>query len=99
MKHRRILKIAAVIAVAHLTAALGSLALGFAIGARRWDSGSPGILESVADGVAGVLLQPGSHLWRMGMSGDLEWAIIVGNSALWGTVGALVIVGIARASR
>jgi hypothetical protein len=33
------------------------------------------------------------------MSAELEWAIIFGNSVLWGAVGALVVLGIKRAGK
>ena len=87
----------AVVAVVHLVLALGSFALGFSIGIKRWDVGTAGMLESAANAIAGVLLQPGLQLLKSGMSGGLEWAIIFGNSVLWGVVGALVVLGIARA--
>lgn len=100
-QHRRrgFLKIAAILSVLHLVAAAGSFVLAFSIGIKRWDSGSPGILESTANAIAEVLLQPGIRLLRVGMPGELEWAIIVGNSILWGISGALFVLAIRKARR
>jgi hypothetical protein len=75
----------------HLALALGCLAVSFSIGLRRWDLGSAGFVESFANGLGAVLLQPGALLLHMGMTGSLDWAIILGNSVLWGTLGALVV--------
>lgn len=99
MRRWRYLQIAAVLAVLHLILALGSVAVGFSIGIRRWDVGSAGMLESAANGLAEVLFQPGSRLLALGVSGGLEWAIILGNSLLWGAMGALIVLGIARVRR
>ena len=97
MKRWGYLKIAVALSVLHLAAALGSFVVGFSIGMKRWDVGKAGLLESAANGLAEVLLQPGLRLLKFGMSGGLEWAIIFGNSVLWGAVGALVVLGIRRA--
>jgi predicted aconitase len=71
--------------------------LAFSIGITRWDSGSPRILESTANAIAEVLLQPGIRLLSVGMPGELEWAIIVGNSILWGISGAVFVLAIRKA--
>lgn len=91
MRGWRFLKIAALISVLHLLAAAGTFVLGFSIGIKRWDSGSPGILELAATTLAGVLLQPGIRFLAIGMPGELEWAIILANSILWGIVGAALV--------
>src|SRR5688500_4883831 len=83
-----------------------------ALGRRRWELragifnrdqtvgfGSPGIFESTANAIAEVLLQPGIRLLSVGMPGELEWAIIVGNSILWGISGALFVLAIRKARR
>ncbi len=99
MKRWGYLRIAAILSALHLVLAVGSLAVGFSIGLRRWDVGSAGFVESFTNGLAAVLLQPGAHLLTMGMSGALDWAIILGNSLLWGALGALVVLGIARVGK
>ena len=91
------LKIAVILSVLHLVAAAGSFVLAFSIGIKRWDSGSPGILESTANAIAEVLLQPGIRLLRVGMPGELKWAIIVGNSILQRISGALFVLAIRKA--
>jgi len=93
------LKVAAVLTMLHLVAALGSFAVGFSIGLKRWDLGKAGVLETAANALAELLLQPGSRFLKLGMSAELEWAIIFGNSVLWGAVGALVVLGIKRAGK
>ena len=80
----------------HLVLALGSIAVSFATGMARWDSGKAGFIETLANSLGWVLLQPGSRLWGEGISGELDSAILLGNSVLWGALGALVVVGIAR---
>jgi hypothetical protein len=97
MRRWRFLKLAVTIALLHLVIAAGSFALGFSIGIKRWDSGPPGMLESTATAIAEVLLQPGIGLLRLGMPGEVEWAIIVGNSILWGIVGAILVRAITKA--
>ena len=52
MRRWRYLQIAAVLAVLHLILALGSVAVGFSIGIRRWNVGSAAMLESAANGGA-----------------------------------------------
>jgi hypothetical protein len=99
MRRWRFLKIAAIISLLHLLAAAGSFVLGFSIGIKRWDSGPPGVLESTASAIAGVLLQPGVRLLVVGMPGELEWAIILGNSVLWGVVGAIFVLAVRKAGR
>ncbi len=99
MKRWGYLKIATLLTVLHLVAALGSFAVGFSIGMKRWDVGKAGLLETAANAVAGLLFQPGSRFLKFGMSGGVEWAIIFGNSVLWGAVGALAILGIVRARK
>ena len=90
MKGWGYLKFAAAIAVLHFVAALGTFALGFSIGLKRWDTGPAGVLESAANAVAAVLFQPGAQLLALGLPGEFDWMIIVGNSALWGLVGAAI---------
>jgi len=90
------LKIAAIVSLLHLLVAVGCFVLGFSIGIKRWDSGPPGMLEATANAIAGVLLQPGIRFLAIGMSGELELAIIVANSILWGIVGAMVVVAIRK---
>ena len=79
-RRRGFLKIAVILSVLHLVAAAGSFVLAFSIGIKRWDSGSPEILESTANAIAEVLLQPGIRFLSVGMPGEL------GNGqSLWGT--------------
>jgi heme A synthase len=99
MRRWGFLRIAVIISVLHLLAAVGSFVLGFSIGIKRWDSGPPGILESTATAIGEVLLQPGIGFLEVGMPGELEWAIIVGNSILWGIVAAIVVCAFSRARR
>lgn len=99
MRRWRFLKIAVIIFLLHLLAAAGSFVLGFSIGIKRWDSGPPGTLESTATAIAEVLLQPGIRLLAVGMPGELEWAIILGNSILWGIVGAILVLAVRKAGR
>jgi hypothetical protein len=99
MKAWRFLKLALTISVLHLVIAAGSFVLGFSIGIKRWDSGPPGILEAAATAIGEVLLQPGIGLLRVGMPAEVEWAIILGNSVLWGIAGAMLVRAIVRARR
>ena len=89
-------KIATMIAVLHFIAAVGTFALGFSIGLKRWDTGSAGTVESVANTFAAVLFQPGAQLLAMGLPAELDWMIILGNSVLWGLVGAAVVAGLVK---
>jgi hypothetical protein len=61
--------------------------------------GSPGILESTANAIAEVLLQPGIRFLSVGMPGELEWAIILGNSIVWGIGGAILVLAIGKGRR
>ncbi len=88
MRRWGFLKIAAILSALHLLLAIGSFVLGWSIGVKRWDSGPGGMLESTANAIAEVLLQPGARLLAIGMPGELEWAILLANSVLWGAVGA-----------
>lgn len=102
MKRRRYLSWVVGLAALHMVMSFGSLAIGVGIGMKRLGTGGgAGLLETMANRLAEVLFRPGSHLWVPGMSGSLDWAIIVGNSVLWGVVGAsvIVIVGAARKSK
>jgi len=92
MRRWGFLNIALIISLLHSLAAAGTFVLGFSIGLKRWDSGPPQMLESAANAVAEVLLQPGIRFLRVGLPGELEWAIVVANSILWGIVGATVLV-------
>ena len=91
------LTIAAILSLVHFLVAVGSFALAWSIGIKRWDSGPRGMLEATANAVAEVLLQPGIRLLVMGMPGELELAIIVANSLLWGIAGAVVVLVIRKA--
>jgi hypothetical protein len=99
MKRWGFFKIAVIISVLHLLAGAGTFLLGLSIGVKRWDSGPPGILESTATAIGEVLLQPGIRFLAVGMPGELEWAIILGNSILWGIVGAILVLAIRKAVR
>lgn len=89
-------KIATAITVLHFIAAVGTFALAFSIGLKRWDAGSAGPVESVANTFAAVLFQPGAQLLAMGLPGEFDWIIILGNSVLWGLVGAAVVLGLLK---
>src|SRR5688572_33335884 len=85
------LRIAAMLSAVHLALVLGCLIVSFSIGLRRWDLGSAGFVESFANGLGAVLLQPGAQLLTMGMPGSLVWEIIVGNRVVCVALGSIVV--------
>ena len=100
MTRRRYLSWVVGLATLHMAMSFGSLAVGVGIGMKRLGTGGgAGFAETTANRLAEVLFRPGSSIWTPGMSGTLDWAIIVGNSVLWGVVGASVIVVVGAARR
>ncbi|WGD49555.1 hypothetical protein QA641_28470 [Bradyrhizobium sp. CB1650] len=97
MNRLRYLTIAAVLATVHLLLALSSLLVSFSSGMGRFDSGGDmSQLESLATALSDALLSPISHVQTMGLSPPLQWAVVLGNSILWGAVLAVPVWALAR---
>jgi hypothetical protein len=100
MDRLRYLTIAAVLAAVHLLLALSSLLVSFSLGMGRFDSGGDmSQLESLARTLSDTLLSPISHVQTKGLSSPLQWAVILGNSILWGAVLAVPVWALARLVR
>jgi hypothetical protein len=100
MNRRRYLTIAAVLAVVHLLLALLSFFVSFSLGMGRFDSGGDmSQLESLARALSDTLLSPISHVQAKGLSSPLQWAVVLGNSILWGAVLAVPVWAVARLVR
>ena len=100
MNRLRYLTIAAVLTTVHLFLALSSLLVSFSLGMGPFDSGGDmSQLEGLATALSDALLSPISHIQTNGLSSPLQWAVIVGNSLLWGAVVAVPIWALARLLR
>ncbi|MDP9811316.1 hypothetical protein J2W42_004179 [Rhizobium tibeticum] len=100
MSRPRYLTIAAVLAVVHLLLALSSLLASFSLGMGRFDSGGDmSQLESLVTALSDTILSPISHVQTKGLSSPLQWAVVFGNSILWGAVLALPVWATARLVR
>ena len=98
MTRRRFIKTAVALAAIHLVVALGSLSFGYGMGMRRFDTGGDeGIVEAVLNFLGHYLLIPGAYLWTPGMSSPVQLIITLGNSVLWGALGAVIVAGICAA--
>ena len=97
MNRLRYLTIAAVLATVHLLLALSFLLVSFSLGTGRFDSGGDmSQLESFATALSDALLSPISHVQTKGLSSPLQWAVVLGNSILWGAVLAVPVWALAR---
>ena len=100
MNRLRYLTIATVLAAVHLFLALSSLLVSFSLGMGRFDSGGDmSQLEGLARALSDTLLSPISHVQTKGLSSSLQWAVILGNSILWGAVLAVPVWALARLVR
>ena len=100
MNRLRYLTIAAVLTAVHLFLALSSLLVSFSLGMGRFDSGGDmSQLEGLATALSDTLLSPISHVQAKGLSSPLQWAVILGNSILWGAVLAVPVWALARLVR
>ena len=100
MNRPRYITIAAVLAVVHLLLALISFFVSFSLGMGRFDSGGDmSQLESLAGALSDTLLSPISLVQNKGLSSPLQWAVVLGNSILWGAVLAVPVWAVARLVR
>jgi hypothetical protein len=95
---KRVLKVAAILAIVHLFVTGVLMAVGIAIGYERFDTDEePTTADKALGAVVTVLLQPvGSvfdaltaHTGR-GIPDVLEWSLLLVNSAIWGVAMATI---------
>jgi hypothetical protein len=90
--------------VLHLLIMLSCLAISFSLGMERFDVGQlePKIIEKATNIVANLLMAPAKYLWTSWASKNLpnivEWALLLTNSLLWGTVIAFIYQKLKRAT-
>jgi hypothetical protein len=73
--------------IAHLVLAVASILISFSLVMERFDSGGDASqFEVLATALSNILLSPMSFLSIKGLSSLLQWAIVLGNSILWGAV-------------
>jgi hypothetical protein len=100
MNRLRYLTIATVLGTVHLLLSLSSLLVSFSLGMGRFDSGGDmSQLESLATALSDTLLLPISHVQTKGLASPLQWAVVLGNSILWGAVLAVPVWALARLVR
>jgi hypothetical protein len=97
MKRLRYLTIAAVLSAVHLVLAIGSLLVSFTVGMGRFDSaGEQSRLESLASAISNTLFWVIPYLPTKELSPALQWAVVLGNSILWGAILGVPVWALAR---